>query len=99
MPLYKDTSLSKDPRIQDLQLQLCDLACVFSSSSNPEKVIKEYGAVVMELYSLGWDGLISLDCVLPSEYMPEEYRRRNPDAVSPIRNESWLHPKKGNSKK
>lgn len=73
--------LPTDPKLRALEDRLCNLARLsgVNVGEQREKFIREYHDVMEKLYSLGWDGELDLECVLPQRFMPKEYLRRNPD--------------------
>jgi hypothetical protein len=68
--------------LRELEWHLCSLACDWAANlADPERqgeIVHEYHSTMAKLYSFGWDGTVDLECELPDELMPEEYRRRNP---------------------
>lgn len=84
MPKHKvdKLGLPTDPEMRKLELRLCDLAgiwrCRCGGSQQEQQIMKEYHTTVKELYRLGWDGCIDVECHLPQNLMPEEYKERHP---------------------
>ncbi|MEZ4709788.1 MAG: hypothetical protein R3A44_21465 [Caldilineaceae bacterium] len=69
-------------RMDELVESLCDLAaeyryCIGIDDAIQRDVkIAEYQATMQELESLGWNSSLDFECMLPDEYMPEEYLKR-----------------------
>jgi hypothetical protein len=83
-----------DPGLRELEENLCALAGAWAGSygnpSRQEEIVHEYHTTMSQLYSLGWDGTLDLECKLPSELMPKEYLRRHPKPSFDI----WQWPRK-----
>lgn len=66
-----------NPVLRTLEDKLCDLAAEWRGSLKRRVEIKqEYEAIFQELYELGWDGFIELECELPAEHLPKEYLKK-----------------------
>jgi hypothetical protein len=80
-----------DPELRRLQIQLCDLAGRWrfygGDARRQEETVREYHATMAQLYALGWDAVLDVECELLNELMPEEYRRRHP--LPP--HDGWRH--------
>lgn len=70
-----------DPELRKLEFYLGDLAARWRGSYDrpdvQEALVREYWAVLNQLYALGWDSLLDIESELPDRLMPEEYMRRN----------------------
>jgi hypothetical protein len=65
--------------IPNLEHRLSILAMTWRGEPKNRKEIKrEYHETISILYSLGWDDILDVDCELPEEDMPPEYKRRHP---------------------
>jgi hypothetical protein len=71
-----------DPKWNELELELEDLAAMFRGTAKESDVqahiIKRYHAIIAELFALGWDLRLPPTSELPTEFMPDEYNRRYP---------------------
>ena len=69
-----------DPELRELEFHLCDLAGDWrgshGDSGRQEEIVREYHVTIAKLYTLGWDGILDIECELLDELMPEEYLRR-----------------------
>jgi len=43
-----------------------------------DEIKKEYHNTIAVLYSLGWDDILDVDCELPDDDMPQDYKTRHP---------------------
>jgi hypothetical protein len=72
-----------DPKLRALEFRLCDLAGTWRASwgdpQRQEEIVQAYHTTMAELYSIGWDGRLDIECELPDRLMPKAYLRRNPD--------------------
>jgi hypothetical protein len=76
-----EIGLPIDRELRQLERYLGYLAADWGSYESEERqrqIVEEYHATLNLLYSLGWDGALSIDSELPYTLMPEEYLRRNP---------------------
>lgn len=65
--------------ILELEHKISELAMRWRGQ--PEKrdeIKKEYHKTIAVLYSLGWDDILDVDCELPDDDMPQEYKTRHP---------------------
>lgn len=71
-----------DPQLRELQGKLGDLAAELREVSRgidgQESIVKEYNAIMNQLYALGWDDILDYDAELPDHLMPQEYLTRHP---------------------
>jgi hypothetical protein len=71
-----------DPSLRQLEFELCDIAAQFrgwaDDSNKRQEIIEEYHSVVAKLYTLGWDAILDMECELPEDVMPLEYKHRHP---------------------
>jgi hypothetical protein len=81
-----------NPELRKLEFHLCDLAGSWGERSE-EEIVSEYHATMAELYSLGWDGTLDVECELPREFMPDKYVRRHP---TPPGFDFWQWPQQTN---
>lgn len=64
--------------IRKLEDRLSILAMTWRSmTENRDEVKREYHEIIAILFSLGWDDYVDIDCELPDEHMPKEYKYRN----------------------
>jgi hypothetical protein len=85
--------VKKEDEISELLLDLCILASNFSillAEHEREKAAGKYWETLEKLYATGWDEPLEMACRLPPEYMPEEYLKRHPGAVT-YYNDEDLH--------
>ena len=75
--------------IRSLERKISELAMRWRGQPEQRNEIKkEYHNTIAILYSLGWDDILDVDCELPENDMPEEYKRRHPWIKS---NRPWPH--------
>ncbi len=66
-----------DPELNRLESYLGELAARWRGTWDQE-IVKEYHAILAQLYALGWDGRLDIESELLDRLMPEEYlQRRN----------------------
>jgi hypothetical protein len=72
-----------DPHLRQLHSRLAYIALEWRTAKNdPElrtNLVQEYHDTLQYLYSVDWDGFLHFEAMLPDEYMPEEFFKRNPD--------------------
>ncbi len=70
-------------RIDHLIATLSNLAALWAGAYGDDDLqaayAHEYHAAVAELFELGWDERLTLECELPRQLMPEIYLQRHPD--------------------
>ena len=65
--------------IPDLEHRLSDLAMSWRGQpENRDGIKKEYHGTIAILYSFGWHNILDVDCELPEDDMPPEYRKKHP---------------------
>jgi hypothetical protein len=65
--------------IQKLECRISELAmCWRGRPEQRDNIKREYHAALDALYSLGTDDILDLDCELPEDDMPQEYKKRHP---------------------
>ena len=78
MPYEKDDiGLPTDPQIRELFDQICDIAGRLGEGVPPDRadtLVRQYENTLQELYSLGWNDYIDIDCSIAP--MPEMYHRK-----------------------
>jgi hypothetical protein len=71
-----------DPQLRELQGDLGNLAADLRNVSRgidgQESIVKDYHAIMNQLYALGWDDLLDYEAELPDHLMPPEYLIRHP---------------------
>ena len=72
-----------DTDLRHLHSHLAYLAIAWRGANRlPElrlNIVEEYHQILEYLYSVGWDGFLHFEAMLPDEFMPEEFFTRNPD--------------------
>jgi hypothetical protein len=76
-----------DPELRRLEENLCRLASEWRNGPRDlewrSRVWREYQLTMDQVYSMGWDGSLDVECELPDEFMPDKYlqrySRRGPD--------------------
>lgn len=89
-----DLGYPVDPKLREIELRVCSLASHWRGNrDNPEAqraIVLEYEEAIKTLYSLGWDGELDVDCILPEELMPAEYVARNPHTFDPLKPNAFV---------
>ena len=79
-----DLGYPVDPIMRNLQRQLSYLAGELRGMARGDldeaqwEIVREYHAVMKQLYEMGWDAILDMEAELPEHLMPEEYLRRHP---------------------
>ncbi|MBN1875099.1 MAG: hypothetical protein JXA33_12775 [Anaerolineae bacterium] len=78
---------SNDPVIRDLEHQVCLYAGSYRGAwggylqADPDEFVRLYHEAIEKLYTLGWDGELDFECLLPRESMPRAYLERHPEIL------------------
>ncbi|MEO5886311.1 MAG: hypothetical protein ABIQ77_01490 [Anaerolineales bacterium] len=89
--MVTDDPQKTNSEIRKLEDRLSILAMTWRGEPHNREMIKrEYHETMAILFSLGWDDFLDIDCELPDEDMPQEYKSRHPSTkTNSIGSFSW----------